>query len=132
MLSTEYIEKFNETKETICDIICEHADFSGWGYCVHCEYKDIFSLLIKHVVNNVSTRKFTDDIRVITEGEYQGTLIFYAHTDAIDPTPYDFITGYAYYGSCSGCDALMGATCRDDVMHIITDLFEHMKFLCEI
>ena len=45
---------------------------------------------------------------VIDDGDYQGTQIFIIPKDTYQPDIEDYVMTHNYYGSCSGCDTLMG------------------------
>ena len=55
----------------------------------------------------------------IDYGDYQGTLIFVFPADCYQPSPYDTYYTTVSYGSCSGCDTLMGIV---DVWYDDSDL----------
>lgn len=48
-----------------------------------------------------------DDMRVIDDGDWQGTQIFIFHKDTYQPNVDDYYYTHNFYGSCSGCDTLM-------------------------
>jgi hypothetical protein len=78
------------------------------------EYDTYKALLIKTIelclndselyYDNFNINKITE----IDDGDYQGTLLFLVPLDVYQPTEYDYITTYVGYGSCSGCDTLLG------------------------
>ena len=47
-----------------------------------------------------------DALKVIDDGDYQGTMIFIIPKDTYQPTVGDYVMTDTYYGSCSGCDTL--------------------------
>lgn len=104
------------------------------------DYLRIVSLLVEHVINKVSDNCFKycadeNRIHVIDDGHWQGSLIFAIPKQSYQPSPYEYIFAYAYYGSCSECDALDGALSSGDtneLMLIALDIFESMKFLWDI
>jgi len=49
-----------------------------------------------------------DKMTVIDDGDYQGTLIFVIPFDAYQPDIEQYGIVDTYYGSCSGCDTLLG------------------------
>ena len=100
-------------------------------------YLTIVSLLVEHVINKVSDNncdKYSEkNITVIDDGDHQGSLIFAIPKRTYQPSPYEYIFAYTYYGSCSGCDALEAAYGNiNDLMLIALDIFESMKFLWDI
>jgi len=53
-----------------------------------------------------------DRIHVITDGDYQGTLLFIIGAKGYQP--HDYWAVKVYYGSCSGCDTLQGIRDYED------------------
>lgn len=50
----------------------------------------------------------SEQIHVIDDGEYQGSLIFVIPFDEYQPGPGDYLMAHCSYGSCPCCDALQG------------------------
>lgn len=73
------------------------------------DYEELLKLVIQKVLNVDSNYTWSDSITVIDNGDYQGSLLFAIHLDAYQPSPGDYLLTFIYYGSCGGCDALMGA-----------------------
>ena len=48
------------------------------------------------------------NIRRIDDGDYQGTLIYLCPLNVYQPSEEEYITTFVSYGSCSGCDTLLG------------------------
>lgn len=71
-------------------------------------YEKILKAIIKYVLNKTDDYWNTYDtkIKVIDDGEYQGTQIFIIHRNVYQPSVNDYLYTYVYYGSCSGCDTL--------------------------
>ena len=78
----------------------------------YCDYKEILSLIFELVVEKVDKDgvSFTiqkENIRTIDDGEYEGTLIYIIPIDRPFIDVSDYLITDNYYGSCSGCDALL-------------------------
>lgn len=43
----------------------------------------------------------------IDDGDYQGSLLFVVPFNKYQPAPYEYLTTWVSYGSCSGCDTLI-------------------------
>ena len=76
-----------------------------------CEYVYLVELIVKHILNpalkEADCCEFDfDEITVIDNGDYQGTLLFMIPEKTYQPDANDYLLTYAYYGSCSGCDTL--------------------------
>ena len=73
---------------------------------------------------------------------YQGTIIFIIPYNRYQPTEEEYVITHNYYGSCSGCDALMGCqgwgekvveeSTIKGIMSIALHLLERMKPLYEM
>ena len=75
------------------------------------EYKDLVKLLFNIVINPVIDNGWgeayrTDNIRVIDDGNYQGTLLFILHNDRYQPCVDEYVYTSVGYGSYSSCDIL--------------------------
>ena len=69
------------------------------------DYEDIVRKIFELCINSgFNTEKMT----VIDDGDYQGTQIFIIPVDTYQPSVSDYVMTHNYYGSCSGCDTLMG------------------------
>lgn len=70
-----------------------------------CIVKKIFEL----VINDSEGISYNlDNLTVIDNGDYQGTLIFIIPEDTYQPDIDNYLVTNTYYGSCSGCDTLQG------------------------
>ena len=65
------------------------------------------------ICNGLNLKKITE----IDDGDYQGTLIFLIPFKCYQPAEEDYIVTTVYYGSCGGCDTLLGIL---DSVHGIT------------
>ena len=98
------------------------------------EYKDLVRALFEIVINPYIKKRYgyTYDIDCIEEldhGDYQGTKIFWLHVDRYQPCAKDYVSTHNDYGSCSGCDTLMGIQCYCDGLPTEVQVSEHMT-LC--
>ena len=93
-----------------------------WGY------KDLLKLVIDEVIN-----PYVDEtislIQTINTGSYQGTHIYIIVANGWASTPDDFVRTYVWYGSCSGCDALLAATKVEDYKKLCLHLLQHMEYM---
>lgn len=55
-----------------------------------------------------------EELRIIDDGDYQGTQIFIIPLDTYQPSVSDYVYTHTYYGSCSGCDTLQAILGYDD------------------
>ena len=84
----------------------------------NCEYDHLVKLVVKYILNpsiKVDWKKFdADQITVIDNGDYQGTLLFMIPRNTYQPSEGDYLLTYSGYGSCSGCDTLKNIQCWRD------------------
>lgn len=83
------------------------------------EYAKLVRLLFEIVINpyllvNEENTYNLDKMTVIDDGDYQGTQLFIIPQDTYQPCQWEYVMTHQYYGSCSGCDLLMGITHYDD------------------
>ena len=99
----EFIYLWERKEDWIREYISENLDeFNRY------EYQDLVAFLIENVLND-GERKFSwDDITRIDYGDYQGTLIFVFHEETYQPGTWETYYTSVEYGSCSGCDTLLG------------------------
>ena len=78
-------------------------------------YENIVKAIIDKVINpqedeeeTILTKKFSNNITVIDDGDYQGCQLFIIAQKIYQPSPTDYLITNTYYGSCSGCDTLIG------------------------
>lgn len=80
----------------------------GEGFNTCC-YLDLVKLTFDTIYNDGEDRCLnTKAITEIDNGEYQGTLLFLIPFDTYQPSEHEYLMTYVGYGSCSGCDTLLG------------------------
>lgn len=112
----EFTEKWIKNKKCLQkwfeEIVLDEKVFDEYIFT----YENIIHGIIIHVLNNHIDAKnfsnnltnFSTDIKVIDDGNYQGTQIFIIHRKYYQPEASDYFYTHNYYGSCSGCDTLLG------------------------
>ena len=95
-------------------------------------YQKLVMILLDGVINpyfyevlGLDTYDITK-ITVVDDGDYQGTQLFIIPKDTYQPSASDYIWTYQYYGSCSGCDALMAISEYDDGLPTEEQIKEYM------
>lgn len=76
-------------------------------------YENLVKAVFTEVVTDSPCGQYgvlTESITKIDDGDYQGTQLFLIPMDKYQPDETDYYVTHSYYGSCSGCDALMGIT----------------------
>lgn len=105
-----------------------------------CNYEYLVELVVKHILNDDDPDdNYEWSAKGITEidnGNYQGTLLYLIPRATYQPSEYDYLMTYVYYGSCGGCDTLqsiqnwsdsvMNAKQLGDFMILCKDLVDNM------
>lgn len=81
-------------------------------------YEDIVKKIIELVLNQGENSLDLDISRMtaIDDGDYQGTQIYIIPVKVYQPWPEDYYWTHNHYGSCSGCDQLLGISQYSDGM----------------
>lgn len=87
-----------------------------------CGYKTLVELIVEHILNSTPNKYDNknydpgydmlwdeENITVIDNGDYQGTLLFLIPRRTHQPECCDYFMSYVWYGSCSVCDTLQAA-----------------------
>lgn len=93
--------------------------FEGNNQSDYDSYQKILYKLIEIVVNPYLKEKADhilalSKIHEIDDGDYQGTLIYLIPYDTYQPDKNEYIITFVEYGSCSGCDTLLGISNYDE------------------
>ena len=98
------------------------------------EYIDLVNLLIKEVINpNQNNWDFVLDERLLIEidhGDYQGTQIYIVPRKGYQPNEEDYFFTHNDYGSCSGCDTLLGIWSWSEDGYISDRQVDDLMTLC--
>jgi hypothetical protein len=93
------------------------------------EYKDLLELVIDEVINPYLDYENLKLIHTINTGSYQGTHIYIISQGGYWYEPDNLIRTYVWYGSCSVCDALLGANGVGDYKQLCLHLLQHMEYM---
>lgn len=107
-MEKEIIESWERGKENLRDYLSTH---SIWDNCS--SYNELVNVLIKECLNYSTDRKFSTKFTCIDDGGYQGTQLFILHYDTCQPDVSHYYIFDNEYGSCSGCDTLLGIIRND-------------------
>lgn len=99
------VQKWDENKDILEEYLRNNTSLNT------CEYLDIVKITFDCIFNhNIDTEEFckldVENITVVDNGDYQGTLLFLIPFVTYQPTEYQYLMTYVGYGSCSGCDTL--------------------------
>lgn len=89
--------------------------FRTYDQSRYSKYEDLVRLIFDIVINPEMKYEYnTEDIRQFDDGDCgSGTLIFVLRRKVFQPEIYDYVYTNTYYGTCSGCDALMAVNNED-------------------
>ena len=100
-----------------------------------CDYKYLLSLVVEHILNpgllSFEQGWSARNITVIGDGDYQGTLMFLIPKACYQPSESEYLLTFVNYGSCSGCDTLMGIQDLDDVKPPTEQQLKDYMALCK-
>ena len=91
------LDKWNENKDTLKEVLANDTKLND------CEYIYLVELVVEYILGDNWDK---DNITVINNGDYQGTLLFLIPKDTYQPAEYEYLMTFVNYGSCSGCDTL--------------------------
>lgn len=136
----EFVKSWDKHKDALKEYFENNAQSN------YRDYKDIVKLLFEKVINvdlKYDSEKFDiENIKVIDDGNYQGTQIFIIHRDSYQPDISEYVYTHTYYGSCSGCDTLLAILDYDydekpneqqveDLMQLALHLLQRCKYMEE-
>ena len=103
----EFVLAWDANKEKLSEYIASHTQEE----CA--DYERIVNMLFEQVINPWFEENKPDDyvfdienIHEIDDGDYQGTLLYMIPMKTYQPSYWQYVATYVYYGSCSGCDTL--------------------------
>ncbi len=102
----EIIKQWDKNKHKLEDYFrnTKQSEYSNY-------YKEILVKIFELCINSDDLMFDLTKITVIDDGDYQGTQIFLIPKDTYHPSASDYVVTNTEYGSCSGCDTLMGISC---------------------
>ncbi len=93
----DFVQRFMNNKHKLKDV---------WKDKHPENYGEIVRETIKLIVTDSYGEPDIDNITVINQGDYQGTLVYVIPEKTYQPDTYWYVK--IFYGSCSGCDTLQG------------------------
>lgn len=96
----EFVEKWDKYKKDLEEYFRTNKQSE------YDEYSKIVKALFEKVINTENTKFDLDNMTVINDGDYQGTLTFIIPKYTYQPNVKEYVMTNTYYGSCSGCDTL--------------------------
>lgn len=107
------LRKWDAGKDTLRRIIRQTEERERY----HWSYTDIVKMVCRCIFNvNMIDGDPTidvDNITMIDNGDYQGTLLFMLPFDTYQPSESEYLMTFVGYGSCSGCDTLQRIQSND-------------------
>lgn len=102
----EFVEFWEKNKSNLRESLAEKK-------CEDISYKSLVEMIVTEILNDGRTELDYEDydakkMTVIDEGHYQGTQIFIIPRNVYQPSVDEYVYTHTYYGSCSGCDTLLG------------------------
>lgn len=136
-----FIKSWEKNKDKLEEFLKTHRqeEYDSYEKLV----KLIFEIVINPDVNVYRFNQYNiEEIDVLNHGDYCGTLIFILHMDDYEPDLDGYVYTWVDYGSCSGCDTLLGINRYEDglpnerqvedYMTLCLHLVQHCKPMGEI
>lgn len=133
----EFVKAWDAYKVNLSEYIASHRqeDYNT--------YNKIVTMLFEVVINpyrvahgNVSFD--VENVHEIDDGHWQGTLLYMIPLNMYQPSYWEYVATYVYYGSCSGCDELMSISGYEDglpnreqvkgYMGLCLNILQHCKY----
>ena len=121
------LEAWEKNKDKIRSYIEEHSTFSKKVFVNLAIDKEVFLEEILNIAYGENLH-----FQLVDFGDWQGTLIaIFSEGNNYQPSIYDTHYAVLDYGSCSGCDAILGSTSIDDLCTVAKDIVLSAKPLDE-
>ena len=92
------------------------------------KYNTYHNIIVKIFELVLTDKKYAlDKITIVGNDDYSGTAIFLIPEDVSGPGISEYLITHTYYGSCSGCDTLLGISRYDDVIPTQDQLKDYMR-----
>ena len=116
------LDAWEKNKDRIRSYIEGHIDTDSKGrYEGLSVDRDVFLEEILNIAYGDAENRL--HFQLVDFGEWQGTLIaIFSEGNNYQPSVYQTHYAVLEYGSCSGCDAILAATCVDDLCTIAQDI----------
>lgn len=107
-------------------------------------YSDSYEDIVKNLAKLILEDAYSEErFSVIDWGDYQGTQIFIFAETCYQPDECDTYIVSNYYGSCSGCDQLLGIVgfsqgpitdenTINDLLSLVRDIYERIRPLSDL
>ena len=94
------------------------------------EYSTLVAITMDIVLNCDELKLDIENIHEIDDGNYQGTLLYLIPFKTYQPLEDEYLMTNVSYGSCSGCDTLLGITgyC---VKNVTEEMINQLVALCK-
>lgn len=139
-MNQEIIKAFEAVKDDIrSELSMRIAENKNNTFCLDITYDVLLEISFKYI-NKYLDEHYDysyniDAMTIVDNGDYQGSLIFIIPLDTYQPNIYETYYTYVYYGSCSGCDTLMGILYGyddikiklNDLMTLILHMLQHFE-----
>lgn len=106
----EFVERFDANRDSLRDSFRKYCKKETYGDYESEEWSIEYADIVREVVEVVKGEEYggpdPERIHEIDDGDYQGTLLYVIASDEYQPSDYWYVK--VIYGSCSGCDTLLG------------------------
>lgn len=132
----EFIEAWNKNKDDLQEYFetTRQEEYNSYEKLVQLCFYKVINPYIEWEYKKFDISKMIK----VDYGDYQGTQIFILPRNIYQPSVKDYVYTHTYYGSCSGCDTLLGISGYsdglpdkrqvEDYMTLCLHLIEKCKF----
>lgn len=127
-METAIIERWENGKENLRNYLATHPIRNNCD-----SYESLVKVLINECLNYECSYHFpfSNEFECIDDNEYMGTQIFVLHYHSQYIPTEDYFIFDNEYGSCSGCDTLLGIIGYGDYDEVpATDMIDELMTLC--
>lgn len=126
-MDKEIIKRWENGKENLMEW------FKNTPQSEYDSYQSVVLALIRHCLNFGDNEiLISEEFDVSDHGDYQGTQIFLLHEDIYQPSTSNYYIFDNYYGSCSGCDTLLGISEYEEGIPTKEQVDKYMKLCLHI
>lgn len=115
------LKKWDENKNDLKLALERYSEINS------CDYSDLVKLVTDYILGEEWD---SENITMIDNGDYQGTLLFLIPKDTYQPAEYEYLATFVSYGSCSGCDTLQAIQSWSDEP-VTEEQIEDFMTLCK-
>lgn len=112
----EFVEAWDKNKDKLEKYFTDtiQTEYDSYSQIVRKLFEIVINPYMEETTNwRLDDGFILDKMKVIDDGDYQGTQIFIIPLNTYQPSVEEYVYTNTYYGSCSGCDTLYSISSYD-------------------